>query len=137
MLLSVAAMALLFAIVAHGQLIPGELSGHGSGSNAMTRDHPEVRLGGFAAGLYPGGAKALWVHVDNWSRHPRIVRSVWAVAGNARSRCLARNIKIGTRRGRFRIPPGGRRWVALKIAMRPSAANACQGAVFPLRFWAE
>jgi hypothetical protein len=50
---------------------------------------------------------------------------------------MARNVSVSTYRGRLRIPPHGRRWVSLTIAMRPDAADACQHAVFPLTYRAE
>ncbi len=137
LIVSAAIWSLLFGVAAYGLLIHRIASPGWSTSKGMARSSGDVQLGGHAAGLYPGHAERLWVHVDNLSRYPRAVRSVEVVAGNARPHCSARNVSVSAYRGRLRLPPYGRRWIALTIAMRPEAANACQHAVFPLTFRAE
>jgi hypothetical protein len=129
---------LLFVVAAHGRLIRKEEPSGGRLSTGVTRSMETVRLGGHARRLYPGRVEPLRVHVDNLGPQPRIVRSVWAAVGDARSRgCTAGNVTVSAFRGRLRVPPHGRRWISLTIAMRSNAANACQHAVFPLTFRAE
>jgi hypothetical protein len=128
---------LLFGVAAYGRLISHDLSPRRSSPTGQTRSSGDVRIGGHAAGLYPGLVEDFRVHVDNLGRRPRIVRSVQAVVGKARTRCLARNVSVSSYRGGLRLPPRGRRWISLTIAMRPDAASACQGAVFPLTFRAK
>lgn len=128
---------LLFVIAAHGRLVRREMPLGGRLSAGATRRTEKVRLGGHAGKLYPGRVEPLRVHADNLSPQPQIVRSVWAVVGDAAARCTARNVSVSAYHGRLLIPSHRRRWISLTIAMRSDAANACQHAVFPLAFRAE
>jgi hypothetical protein len=128
---------LLFAVAAHGRLIRKGRSPIRSVSGNPTRSSGDVRLGGHAAGLYPGRVEYFWVHVDNFGGQPRVLRSVRTAVGDARPRCSALNVSVSAYRGRLRLPPHRRRWIALTIAMRSDAANACRHAVFPLAFRAD
>jgi len=131
-----ASFFLLFVVAADGRLAQKELPPGGKISAGGTRNTKKVRLGGHATKLYPGRVEPLRVHADNLSPQPQVVRSAWAVVGDA-ARCAARNVSVTAFHGRLRIPPKGRRWISLTIAMRSDAANACQHAVFPLTFQAE
>jgi hypothetical protein len=126
---------LVFGVAAYGSLIRKQ-EPPGTRQSKSASHTKKVRLGGHARGLYPGRVGPLRVHLDNLGQRPQIVGSVWATVGNAGPRCSARNISVSAYRGRLRIPPRGRRWISLTIAMRPNAANTCQLAVFPLTFHA-
>lgn len=128
---------LLFGVAAHGRLTHREEPAGGNSSKGASRSAGKLLLGGHAGGLYPGRVEPLRVHVDNLGQRPQVVRSVWTVVGDARPRCIARNVSVSTYHGRLRIPPHGRRWISLTIAMRSKAADACQRAVFPLTYRAE
>jgi hypothetical protein len=96
-----------------------------------------LRIGGSVAGLYPGSAQRLRVHVDNPGRRPLTVRSLRAVPRAASRRCPATTVRITSHRRSIRVPPRSRRWIALKISMRRDAADACQGARFPIAYRAK
>lgn len=125
--------SLLCALVAYAGVLPG-----GPEPERAAAGHPEaaakVRLSGHAVGLFPGSVQPLRVSVENVGRRPVTVRAVRAQVGDAGRRCGARNVRVSTYRGRFRLAPHRRRWVRLRIAMRPDAANACQRARFPLTY---
>jgi hypothetical protein len=127
--------SLLFALVAYGSVIHGARSPHRS--QPAGSEVAGVRLGGHAVGLYPGSVGRLRVYVENPGSRPVTVRSVSAEVGEARRRCAARNVSVSSYRGRLRVRPHRRRWVALTISMRPDAANACQRARFPLTYRAR
>jgi hypothetical protein len=128
---------LLFGVAAHGRLTHRKEPSNGGLPKGASRSAGKLRLGGHAGRLYPGRVEPLRVHVDNLGHQPQVVRSVWVAVGDARPRCIARNVSVSTYHGRLRIPPHGRRWISLTIAMRSKAADACQRAVFPLTFRAE
>jgi hypothetical protein len=96
-----------------------------------------VRIGGSVDGLYPGSAQRLRVHVDNPGRRPLTVRSLRAVPGAASRRCPAATVRISSHPRSVRVPPRSRRWIGLRISMRLDAANACQGARFPIAYRAK
>lgn len=127
--------SLLCALVAYAGVIP-----RGAAPERAAADAPaaaKVRLAGHAVGLFPGSVQPLRVSVENVGRRSVTVRAVRAQVGDAGRRCGARNVRVSTYRGRFRLGPHRRRWVRLKIAMRPDAANACQHARFPLTYRAS
>jgi hypothetical protein len=128
--------SLLGALGAYAGVIP-----RGPGPEPAAQGNPpaagKVRLAGHAAGLFPGSVQSLRVRVENAGSRPVTVRSVRALVGDASRRCQARNVRVSTYRGRLRLAPHRRRWVRLRIAMRPDAANACQRARFPLAYRAS
>jgi hypothetical protein len=96
-----------------------------------------LRISGSVGGLYPGSIRPLRVRIDNLRRRPLIVRSLRAVPRAASRRCPAATVRIAPHRRSMRVPPRSRRWIRLRISMRPDAANACQGARFPIAYRAK
>jgi hypothetical protein len=132
------AALLLCGLAAYASGVHTRRSPGRSGAAAARRASEDVRLGGHAAGLYPGSARRLRVHVDNLGERPLTVRSVGAVVGDPPARrCPADDLSVSAHRGAFRLQPHGRRWVALTISMRSDAADACQRARFPLAYRAR
>jgi hypothetical protein len=122
------ALPLLLALVA--------FAGVRAGPRGNPAPRAAIRLSGHVAGLYPGAAKSFRVSVANRSRRRWVVRLVKAIPDAPNRRCPAESLKLAPYRGALELPPRARRSVSLKAAMRPDVPDACQGALFPLAFYA-
>jgi hypothetical protein len=93
-------------------------------------------------GLYPGATRNLTLMVHNRDRHRSVLVYRLRVRNTATSRrgCAAsrRNLAIRQYAGRpFAIAARGTRRVVVRLAMPYTVANACQHAVFRLRYSAR
>lgn len=93
-------------------------------------------------GLYPGATRKLTLIVHNRDRHRSVLVSRLRVRTTATSRrgCAASRRNLAIRqyaRRRFVIPAHGTRRVVVRLAMPYTVANACQHAVFRLRYSAR
>jgi len=101
-----------------------------------------VRItGNRVVGLYPGMTKKLTLVLRSESRRSNVVRRVrvrdmaTTKPGCAPSR---RNLAVRrSKRAAFRIPPGGARRVIVLLSMPKTVSDACQRAVFRLRYTAR
>ena len=119
---------------ADGGWLPASTSGRDSGAVRMA----SKRVGR----LYPGARRALIVTVRNRnSKHGVEVRRVRVRnVGTTKKGCAAarRNLRIRQPRARmFRLQPRGIRKVTALLIMPNTVADACQGAVFKLRYSAQ
>ena len=110
---------------------PASARSHGSGPVRVKSNR--IR------GLYPGAKKTLTLTLRNSDRkHSVVVRRVRVRdAATTRRGCAAsrRNLTILDPRFRpFRLGPGRRRRVVARLTMPKTVTNACQGAVFRLRY---
>lgn len=110
---------------------PASARSHASGPVRVTSSR--VR------GLYPGAKKTLILTLRNSDRkHGVVVRRVRVVdAATTKRGCKAsrRNLQIRQPTFRvFRLGPARRRRLAARLTMPNTVANACQGAVFRLRY---
>jgi hypothetical protein len=110
---------------------PASARSHGSGPVRVKSNR--IR------GLYPGAKKTLTLTLRNSDRdHSVVVRRVRVRdAATTRRGCTAvrRNLTIRNPRFHpFRLGPGRRRRVVARLTMPNTVANACQGAVFWLRY---
>jgi hypothetical protein len=110
---------------------PASAGSHGSGPVRVKSNR--VR------GLYPGAKKTLTLILRNSDRkHSVLVRRVRVRdAATSRRGCAAsrRNLTIRNPRFRpFRLGPGRSRRVVTRLTMPNTVANACQGAMFRLRY---
>ena len=90
-------------------------------------------------GLYPGATKTSTLTLRNSDRkHSVVVQRLRVLdAATTRRGCAAssRNLEIRNSRFRpFRLGPGRRRRIVARLIMPKTVANACQGAVFRLRY---
>jgi hypothetical protein len=90
-------------------------------------------------GLYPGATRELTLTVHNPDRHRSVVVYRFRVRNTATSRrgCAAsrRNLAIRQYAGRpFVVRPRGTRRIVVRLTMPNTVANACQRAVFRLRY---
>jgi hypothetical protein len=89
-------------------------------------------------GLYPRAEKTLTLTLRNKNRHSVVVSGVRVTdAATTNGGCAPsrRNLRIRQPSVRpFRLGPGGRRRVTAHLTMPNTVANACQGAVFRLRY---
>jgi hypothetical protein len=108
--------------------------GHEKGVTHFERDG-ELHAGGRVKRLYPGAAKALRVRVRNASPRTVWLRSIKTRVGDAGPGCSRSHLEVRRKhRAHLRIRPDSRRIVRLRVLMRRSAPDACQGARWPLRF---
>jgi hypothetical protein len=110
-------------------------------SKGPRRAAPRVRhaltVSGSMRWLFPGRSTRLPLVVRN-NRGFRIrLVSLTVRVRDARPGCGKRYLRVGRLRRKLLVPPHGFRTVDLAITMLRSAPNACQGAVFPLRYTAR
>ena len=88
--------------------------------------------------LYPGAKRTLTLTIHNTSKHAVRVRALRVRdLGTTKRGCAPtrRNLMIWRQRSRaFRLRSGASRRVVFLLAMPNTVANACQGAVFDLRY---
>ena len=132
---AVALLAVAVAVAAEGGIIVTERPD--AASSASQRPTPKIKVRGKVTGLHPGAVKKMRVTVRN--RFPRRVFliSVRARVGDASPTCTGTNIRVKRFRSRRAIPSGSRRKVRMRVKMRPSAPDACQGTRFPIGFRAK
>lgn len=135
------ALALLtFALGFAAVVIAGKAPAGWRPASARSHAAGRVRVTGTTVrGLYPGAVKPLILTLRNSdSRHPVVVRGVRVRdAATTKRGCTAsrRNLRIRQPRLRvFAIRPGRSRRVVASLTMPRTVANACQGAIFRLRY---
>jgi hypothetical protein len=88
--------------------------------------------------LYPGAQRKLMLTLKNNSKHAvRVLNVRVRDLGTTKRGCAPsrRNLRISRQRSHaFRLRPGGARSVVFALTMPNSVANACQQAVFDLRY---
>ena len=89
---------------------------------------------GKVGGLYPGVRKILQAKVVNRFSHPIRVRLVTARVRSDVAGCPSGAVKVTPWRGTLRLRPHAAKKVPLKVRMRPTAPNACQGVRFTIRY---
>jgi hypothetical protein len=95
----------------------------------------KLRVAGHARGLYPGRTAHVRLEVRNGFPFAVEVSSIRARARNAAPHCPGYTVVIRPHRPlRTALPAHRRRRLHMRIRMRRSARDACQGARFPLRF---
>jgi hypothetical protein len=109
---------------------------HANGSPPTSR-HRGLKVSGHIEGLYPGASEVLPVKVKSRLPFRVRVRSIRTVVADAGPSCSAANLQVPGYTGRLKIRPRRSRRVNLRIAMPATAADACEGASFPLRFRAR
>jgi hypothetical protein len=133
------------ASAAFDQLGLGDLSASSSRSH-----RPELTIGGQVSGLTPARQRLLRLNVHNGHERGILLRRVRVIARDASADCSADNMRIdndaGEARssqdgttvflGHKRIRAGGDVRVQTEVSMRRQAPDACQGAMFPMRYWA-
>jgi hypothetical protein len=96
--------------------------------------HGSFGIAGSVKGLYPGLTKPLRLTLTNPQHFAIVVTSVTVAVGNASQGCKAANIAVTHFSGRRRVAAKGSARVKLEITLVHKAPDACQGAVFPLRY---
>src|SRR6266849_4155669 len=136
-------LALLALPLAAPAAVLGERTGTGGWQMVPGKASPLVRITGTRVlGLYPGMTKKLTLVLRNSeSRRSIVVRRVrvrdiaTTKPGCAPSR---RNLAVRrSKRAALRIPPGGARRVIVLLSMPKTVSDACQRAVFRLRYTAQ
>lgn len=84
--------------------------------------------------LYPGLSLPLPLTVTNGEPFPIVVTSIVESVGDGATGCPGAYLTIGGLPGTIVVPARGSAIVAVPIARRHSAPDACQGAVFALSY---
>jgi hypothetical protein len=92
------------------------------------------RISGNVAGLYPGAQLPLVLTVTNPEHFAIVVTTLSVSIGAAAPGCAAVNLTATSFSGQLQVPAGGTATLSVHVAMAHSAPDACQGAVFPLRY---
>jgi hypothetical protein len=89
---------------------------------------------GVVGRLYPGRHAVLVLHVQNYQPFAITLHRISVRVHRPSPRCAAGNVRIRPFEGRRRI--GARRSVhlRLRVRMRKTAPNGCQGILFPLTY---
>jgi len=111
-------------------------------ASASSVSSPRVRItSNRVTGLYPGATRGLVLALRNRSHRRLVVRSVRVrVVSTTKPGCAAAasNLAIHQPAARkLKLRPGDTRKVTAAIAMPNTVADACQGAVFKLRYTAR
>jgi len=93
-----------------------------------------IRVRGHVVGLYPGARKAMRVRIGNRSTRAVLVTGIKVRSGDASPACLGTNLRFRPLRAPIVVGAGASKTTQLRVRMRRSAPDACQGARFPLRF---
>lgn len=106
-----------------------ELPGGGGSTNA-THGRLGVRVGS-VGGLYPGHRVKLGVRYVNPYSFPIVINSV-TIRAHGTARCTARQL-MRPKTPRLRLPSRSSVTSTIKVGMRRSAPDACQGVRFAVR----
>ena len=117
-------------------------SAHWQRASARSVGSPRVRItSNRVTGLYPGATGNLVLTLRNRSRHRLVVRRIRVrIVSTTKPGCEPSPSNLAIRqpsRRKLRLRPRGRRRVTVQMAMPNSVADACQGAVFKLRYTAR
>jgi hypothetical protein len=87
---------------------------------------------GQVSGLYPGRVTKLPLKLVNRNGFAIKVTSVAVKVGSASAACTYANVSVTKFAGALKVGPNSSRRLSLRITMRRSAPDGCQGAKFPL-----
>lgn len=130
----VVAAAVLLALVSSGARADRERSA----TEPSARPAPaSLAVRGGVHGLSPGSRTRMPVTVRNRTHAPLELRRIVVRVAPASPRCPARYLVVRRFRGERIVPARGTVRVRLKVRLRRSAPDACQGRRFPLTFVAD
>jgi hypothetical protein len=133
-LLALAATAALFGVRdAFARWRPASARSAGSGRLKITSNR--------VTGLYPGATKQLVLTLRNRTHRRLAVRRIRIRnVSTTKAGCTASSSNLAIQqpaRPTLRLRPGSQRRITVPISMPNSVADACQGAVFKLRYSAQ
>jgi hypothetical protein len=139
-LVALAATALLW----HGTAAQARLAGSGVGLGGRVAPQPSLAatqsapgafsIAGGVDGLYPGVTKPLTLTLTNPQHFAIVVASVTVSVQDASVGCSAANVAVTSFAGTVRVDAQASAHVTLQLGLRHQAPDACQAAVFPLRY---
>jgi len=98
---------------------------------------PRLALSGRVEGLRPGVPQPLRVRAANRTKRTLWLRSAAARVHDASPACPGLLLTVRPYRGRLKLRPREVRTLALPTVLGAEAPDACQSAIFPLRFSAR
>ncbi len=128
-----ASASLILVVMLTQALQTGHLHAASADPSAL-RHQRGFGISGVVARLFPGRHAVLVLRVRNYQRFPITLRWVGVKVRRPSRRCAASNLQIHPFNGHRRI--AARRWVRLRLRvfMKRTAPNACQGIRFPLTY---
>lgn len=91
-------------------------------------------ISGSVSGLYPGASLPLTLTITNREPFLIVVTSISTSVGKPKAGCDATNLGVTQFTGELRVPSGGAAQLTVTATLAHAAPDACQGAVFPLRY---
>lgn len=125
------------AVVGYAELGTADPRGDSPRATAAGKDARHLKVRGHVNGLYPGAVDRMRVKVRNGYRGPIVLRGLRATARDAGPGCPGRSLWMRRFRGHRQIGAHQSHRVRLRIGMKASAPDACQGQRFPLHFEVE
>lgn len=114
------------------------LAGHGRSDQpalaAPSTSNHQFHIAGGLGGLFPGTASPLVLSVYNPNKVAITVTSITTTVGDASTGCPATYLSVASFGGSLAVGPKQTATVAVPAQLSHSAPDACQGAVFPLRY---
>jgi hypothetical protein len=114
-----------------------------SGDHARERHHRRhregarkgaFRIGGSVAGLYPGLTTGLVLTVVNPQHYAIVVTSITTKVGMPKAGCDASNLTVSAFSGHLKVGARRAAQLSVPVTLIHAAPDACQGAVFPLKY---
>jgi hypothetical protein len=100
----------------------------------FTHKQRSVTITGSVQNLHPGTPTVMVARARNNTRHRVIMRRLHLKVRDASDACPRTMLKTRTLRRRNSLPPRRTRTVPIKITLVAGAPDACQHALFPIRF---
>jgi hypothetical protein len=91
-------------------------------------------IGGSVGGLFPGASKQLVLHVANPQHFAIVVTRIQTTVESPSQSCSGSYFTVPAFAGQLRVPAEGHAEVTVTVTLSHAAPDACQGAVFPLRY---
>jgi hypothetical protein len=114
------------------QTAPGATKAPGA---AVRHSTPSTfSIAGKVSGLFPGKTLPLVLTLGNPNKLTITVTTVTTAVTNATSTCVATNVSVTGFSGHLAIAAGKTGTVTVKVTMKTSAPNSCEGKSFPFHY---
>ena len=130
-LLSIGALSVVTSDAASTPKSDPPVNGQGNG---QANGHQDFVVSGQVEDLRPGGSQPMVLTMRNPNSVDIRVTDLTVTAGAAGIGCAASSLSLPHWTGSLRVPKRGTASLTVNVALRPSAANACQGARWPLSY---
>jgi hypothetical protein len=95
---------------------------------------PTFSIAGKVSGLFPGKTLPLVLTLGNPNKRTIIVTTVTTTVENATSTCAAKTVSVTGFSGHRAVGAGKTGKVTVRVTMKTSAPNSCEGKSFPFHY---